>query len=284
VARSLVERRIALESPVYAYAKLLFESLGHQLVGLRLDPFSGLDLAAWDRALSAGPALAYLISSFHNPTGYSYTSAELHGVLEMCRAHRVAILEDDWGSDMLSDGEYRPMLRMLGGKDVLYVNSFTKKLLPSLRIGFVAAHPSLVPTLVAIKRLATLGNAWLTEAVVAEFLERGYYDTHLQSLQRALDARYAACLAALDDLMPDRVRWTRPGGGPTLWLDLPHTVDLAALEAHLGRCGVQISNASAAYIGTPHLHGFRIAYAYLPEDEMRRALTILADALRANGL
>jgi DNA-binding transcriptional MocR family regulator len=280
VARSLAVRRVACESPVYAYAKLLFESLGHELVGLHLDPFGGIDLAAWDRALAQKPSLAYLIPSFHNPTGYSYTSAELRGVLELCVKHGVAILEDDWGSDMLSDGEYRPMLRMLGGKDVLYVNSFTKKLLPSLRVGFVAAAPSLVPTLVAMKRLSTLGNAWLTEAIVAEFLDRGYYDTHLQALQRALDARYAACLASLDELMPDGVRWTHPGGGPTLWLELPRTVDLPALEAHLARRGIQISNAAAAYVGPAHLHGFRVAYAYLPEDEMRRALTIVADALR----
>src|SRR6188508_2624434 len=235
VARSLAVKRVAVESPVYAYAKLLFETLGHELVGLHLDPFSGIDLDAWDRALATKPALAYLIPSFHNPTGYSYTSAELRGVLELCVRHGVAILEDDWGSDMLSDGEYRPMLRMLGGKDVLYVNSFTKKLLPSLRIGFVAAAPSLVPTLVAMKRLSTLGNAWLTEAIVAEFLDRGYYDTHLQSLQRALDVCYAACLAALDELMPDGVRWTHPGGGPTLWLEIPRSVDLADLEAHLAR-------------------------------------------------
>ena len=281
VARSLAVRHIALESPVYAYAKLLFESLGHKLVGLPLDPFAGIDLGAWDRALAARPALAYLISSFHNPTGYSYSSAELRGVLELCTKHGVAILEDDWGSDMLSDGEYRPMLRMLGGKDVLYVNSFTKKLLPSLRVGFVAAHPSLVPTLVAMKRLSTLGNAWLTEAIVAEFLDRGYYDTHLAALQRALDARYASCLAALDELMPDGVRWTRPGGGPTLWLELPRSVDLAALEARLARQDIYVSNVSAAFVGAPHLHGFRIAYAYLSEDVMRRALTILADALRA---
>ena len=40
VARSLAVRRIAVESPVYAYAKLLFESLGHELVGLPLDPFA----------------------------------------------------------------------------------------------------------------------------------------------------------------------------------------------------------------------------------------------------
>jgi 2-aminoadipate transaminase len=281
VARSLTTKRIAVESPVYGYAKLLFESLGHELIGLHLDPFGGIDLERWDRALARRPALAYLISSFQNPTGYSYTSAELRGVLELAERHGVAILEDDWGSDMLSDGEYRPMLRMLGGKRVLYVNSFTKKLLPSLRIGFVAAAPELVPTLVAMKRLSTLGNAWLTEAVVAEFLDRGYYDTHLQALQRALDVRYAACLAALDELMPDGVRWTRPGGGPTLWLELPRSVDYAAVEAHLARRGIHVSNASAAYVGEPHLHGFRIAYAYLPEHQMRAALTILGDGLRA---
>ncbi|HET7503225.1 MAG TPA: PLP-dependent aminotransferase family protein [Kofleriaceae bacterium] len=280
VARSLVARRVAVESPVYGYAKLLFESLGHELVGLHLDPFRGLDLERWDRALSTGPALAYLISSFQNPTGYSYTSAELRGVLELAERHGVAILEDDWGSDMLSGSEYRPMLRMLGGKRVLYVNSFTKKLLPSLRIGFVAAAPELVPTLVAMKRLSTLGNAWLTEAVVAEFLDRGYYDTHLAALHDALDVRYAACLAALDELMPDGVRWTRPGGGPTLWLELPRSIDYATIEAYLARRGVYVSNASAAYVGPPHLHGFRISYAYLPEATMRAALTILADGIR----
>jgi GntR family transcriptional regulator/MocR family aminotransferase len=280
VARALVTKRIAVESPVYGYAKLLFENLGHELIGLHLDPFRGIDLERWDQAFAQRPALAYLITSFQNPTGYSYRSAELRGVLELAERHGVALLEDDWGSDMLSDGEYRPMLRMLGGQRVLYVNSFTKKLLPSLRVGFVAASPALVPSLVAMKRLSTLGNAWLTEAVVAEFLERGYYDTHLQVLQRALDIRYAACLAALDELMPDGVRWTRPGGGPTLWLELPRSIDYAAIEAHLARRGVQVSNASAAYIGQPHLHGFRIAYAYLSEDQMRSALTILGDAIR----
>ncbi|MGE0545808.1 MAG: PLP-dependent aminotransferase family protein [Kofleriaceae bacterium] len=281
VARALETKRVAMETPVYAYAKLLFESLGCTTMGLPLDPFAGLDLAAWDRVLAESPSLAYLIPSFQNPTGYSYSSAELRAVLELCERHNVAILEDDWGSDMLSGSEYRPMLRMLGGKRVLYVNSFTKKLLPSLRIGFVAAPPELVPVLVAMKRLSTLGNAWLTEAVVAEFLSRGYYDTHLQALQRALDERYEACLMALDELMPDGVRWTRPGGGPTLWLELPRAIDIPALEAHLARRGIHVTNVSAAFLGPAHLHGFRIGYAFLSETEMRSALTILGDALRA---
>ena len=226
----------------------------------------------------------YLISSFQNPTGYSYSSAELRGVLALCERHGVAILEDDWGSDMLSDGEYRPCLRMLGGKHVLYVNSFTKKLLPSLRVGFVAAAPELVPTLVAMKRLSTLGNPWLTEATVAEFLDRGYYDTHLTALQRALDARYAACLSALDELMPDGVT-DAPGGGPAVFPRATRDDPRVALEAHLARRGVIISNSSVAFVGDPHLrlHGFRVAYAFLSEEQMRNALTIVADAIRTHA-
>lgn len=49
VARSLVTKRVACESPVYAYAKLLFESLGNELVGLRLDPFGA---SIWRRGIA----------------------------------------------------------------------------------------------------------------------------------------------------------------------------------------------------------------------------------------
>ena len=182
---------------------------------------------------------------------------------------------------MLSDGEYRPMLRMLGGKRVLYVNSFTKKLLPSLRVGFVAAPPELVPTLVAMKRLSTLGNAWLTEAVVAEFLDRGYYDTHL--------AGAAARARRPLRRVPGRAR---RADARRRALDAPgRRTDVVARAAALDRrtrrsrrtsraAACTSSNASAAYVGEPHLHGFRIAYAYLPEDQMRAALTILGDAIR----
>ena len=47
---------------------------------------------------------------------------------------------------------------------------------------------------------------------IAEFLTRGYYDSHVETMQRATDARYQACLSFLEELMPDGVRWTAPGG------------------------------------------------------------------------
>jgi GntR family transcriptional regulator/MocR family aminotransferase len=281
LGRTLAEPRVAIESPVYPGAKLLFESHGHVVTGLRLDPFAGIPLDEWEARLSAArPALLYAVTSYQNPTGYSYTSHELERVLELAERLGFAVAEDDWGSDMLSGSEYRPMLRLLGGAHVLYVNSFTKKLLPSLRVGFLVAHESLIPALLAAKRLSTLGNAWFSEAIVAEFLARAYYDTHLQSLQRELDARYQSCLGILREQMPEGVRWTLPGGGPTLWLEVPRRVNLARLRADLAERRIEIEAAESAFTGEPHLHGFRVSYAFVPPDRLSRALATVGDLLR----
>ncbi|MFO0725537.1 MAG: PLP-dependent aminotransferase family protein [Myxococcota bacterium] len=286
VARALEVRRVATETPVYAHGRHVFESFGIQVTGLPLDPFGRVDLADWAARLErTRPGALYAITSFQNPTGYSYSTHELEQLIALSRRFDFALIEDDWGSDMLPDGEPRPTLRQLGGRSVTYINSFTKKLLPSLRVGYLIADPSLVPTLVGMKRLGTLGNAWLTEAIVCEFLERGYYDRHLSELGQALEARYERCLEILRRLMPEDVRFTTPGGGPTLWLELPKEIDLVALAKATADRGVYIESTNNAYLGEPHLNGFRVSYAYSAPEKLERGLTILAEEIRrARGL
>ena len=121
---------------------------------------------------------------------------------------------------------------------------------------------------------------FVTEAIVAEFLDRGYYDTHLTHLQRELDRRYALCIEALTALMPDDVRWTRPGGGPTLWLEVPDRVDLAVCQKRLAQRGVAIEATANHFIGSPHMKGFRVSFAYSQPEALRRALEIVADELK----
>jgi 2-aminoadipate transaminase len=133
----------------------------------------------------------------------------------------------------------------------------------------------------AAKRVATLAHPSIIEAVVYEFVERGYYDTHLRRLQAELDLRYRACLDALSALMPDGVRWTTPGGGLVLWLELPRRVDLHNVTERLGKVGVSLdARLNEWFFGEPHLHGTRINYAQESVERTRVGLELLAQEIR----
>ncbi|TPV93263.1 MAG: PLP-dependent aminotransferase family protein [Myxococcales bacterium FL481] len=281
VVRALECRHIAHEDPVYAYARGLFATYDARMTPLQLDPFAAIDLERWERDVALHrPHLFYAITSYQNPTGYSYSTYELQRLLELSERWNLPLAEDDWGSDMLSGVEYRPTLRALGGRHVVYINSFTKKLLPALRLGYVAAAPHLIPGLVAAKRVCTLGNASLLEAALCEFLQRGYYDTHLRHIQAELDRRYQRCLELLRERLADGVRFSTPGGGPTLWVDLPREVSMVELRTVMAERGVMIDNCDPHFSGRPHLNGFRIGYAYLDSARLERGIDVLAECLR----
>ena len=65
------------------------------------------------------------------------------------------IIEDDYGADLsLDETPPPPALRSLDG-DVIYIGTFSKKLVPALRIGFVVCPRALRPALLAIKQRST---------------------------------------------------------------------------------------------------------------------------------
>ncbi|HSN68892.1 MAG TPA: PLP-dependent aminotransferase family protein, partial [Thermoanaerobaculia bacterium] len=280
VCRALAEKSIATENPAYFLAKRLFEMNSLAVTGLSFDPFRGVDVDAWSRQLrSARPSLLYLTTNFHNPTGYSHTSEGLEAILRIAAEIPMGILEDDWGSDMLSFSEFRPPLRALGGPHVLYMNSFTKKLLPSMRVGYLLGNEQTVSALVEAKRVSTLGNPMLMEVSLFEFLDRGYYDTHLEALQRALDVRYRLCIDLLRRTMPEGVSWTTPGGGPLLWVEVPRAVDLTRLARNLAAQRVSIDTSRESFFGEPHLHGFKLGYAYPTPEQLETGIPRLARAI-----
>jgi DNA-binding transcriptional MocR family regulator len=280
--RAIEQKSIATENPAYGIGKLLFEMNQMEVAGLPIDPFNGIDLNKWEQIISSKrPAALYLTSNFQNPTGYTYTSSEISSILELAQKYGFGIIEDDWGSDMLSFSEFRTPIRALAGDNVLYLNSFTKKLLPSLRIGYVVGNAANIAALLAAKRVGSLGGPTLIEAALFEFLDRGYFDQHLKKLQTALDDRYRVCLELLEKVMPDSVRWTKPGGGPILWIEIPKKVDLQDLATATAKSRVFLDMRTPDwFFGKPHLHGTKIGFAQNSIPKLQKGLEILAKEIR----
>jgi len=182
------------------------------------------------------PVLGYVMPEFQNPTGNSLDRAEREALLDAAAALDVPLVEDAAYEALRYDGEALPSLLALeaaraGGIDagrVLYCGTFSKTVVPGLRLGWVAAPLPVIRRLVLIKQASDLHSASLSQMVMHEVVQETLPKA-LGPIRRAYRARRDAMLVALAAEMPPGVAWTRPQGGMFIWLTLPEGIDAAAL-------------------------------------------------------
>lgn len=205
----------------------------------------------------------YVIPNAQNPTGHTMTLGRRRELVQWSREAGVPIVEDDYvaGIDLV-DEQPPPALRTLD-RDVLHIGTFSKNVMPALRIGYLVAPPAMRETLVSLKAAMDLGTSAFLQECVAEFLERGYMRTHLNRTRPVYRARRDALRDALRDLLPDEVTVYTPNRGIAIWLELPATLDAERVYELARREGVLV--APGVLNGVDRRHGIRVNFC--SEDE-----------------
>ncbi|MBE7940536.1 MULTISPECIES: PLP-dependent aminotransferase family protein [Ramlibacter] len=178
---------VMVEEPGWAVEFARLNALGMRLLPVprRAD---GPDLEVMERYCEAHqPRLYVSVSVFHNPTGYSLSPGSAHRVLQLATRHGFHIVEDDTYSHIAPT--HAPRLCALDGlQRTIHVGGFAKILAPNWRVGFLAAHPSLIEKLLDTKLLATLTTPALLEKALALCMEQGQLRRHSERIRTRLDA------------------------------------------------------------------------------------------------
>ena len=161
-------------------------------LGMRLLPVprraDGPDLEVMARYCEVHkPKLYVSVSVFHNPTGYCLTPGSAHRVLQLANQHNFHIVEDDTYSHIAPEHATR-LCALDGLQRTIHVSGFAKILAPNWRVGFLAAHPSLIERLLDTKLLATLTTPALLEKALAWCIEQGQLRRHAERIRTRLDA------------------------------------------------------------------------------------------------
>lgn len=273
---------VLVEDPGYF---LMFDRLrkdGVRIVPIQRRP-DGLDLPQLEAAcVEHRPRLLFIQTVLHNPTDWSSTAANLHKVLLLAQQHGLLIAEDD------VQGHFHPghatRLASLSGLDrVIYYSSFCKALSPALRIGYMAADPTLLKALMREKIYSVLTTPALNEYVMLEVLAAGRWRKHLDRLNAKL---LAARHASARQLTEAGLLLDHPGeGGLFLWASVPADVDLNLLVQDAYRNKILLvrgATFSADKQADAHIR-FNVAFSQQPRlaDYLRERLQSLAGARAA---
>jgi DNA-binding transcriptional MocR family regulator len=245
VARALVNPgdTVLVEATTYSGALDIFALAGARIVPVACDD-DGPDPSALARLARPDVKALYVMPTGHNPSGRTMSADRRRAIVDWSRGSRIPIIEDDFVAGIaLDDAAERiapPHLRALDG-EVIHLSSFSKRLIPGLRIGYVVAPPAIRKTLRGIKRIVALGSSSILERGLAEFMDRGYLRAHMTRTTREYRRRRDALVGALERNMPAGVRWSVPTHGIVLWVDLPPVLDADAVHAEALREGVFVS-------------------------------------------
>jgi len=226
--------RVLVESPTYLGAMQAWNAYGAEYVPVASDE-NGMITDALEEALRYGPKFIYVLPNFQNPTGVTLSLERRKQLIELADRYGVPIIEDDPYGQLRYEGEHLPAVEVLDNQirsnngcysgNVIYLSTFSKILAPGIRLAWVIAPPEVITKLVQAKQGADLHTSTFNQIMAYEVGHGGFLDKHVHLIRDVYRERRNVMLDALEEHMPEGVRWTHPQGGLFLWATLPECLD-----------------------------------------------------------
>ena len=255
---------VVVEDPTYPGAVAAFGQAGARLRGVAVDR-SGVRVDELAAALADRPALVYLQSTLHSPTGVVLSDSRRRKIAALIRDARVPLVEDLALADLAWEPAPPPIASYCTDASVAVVGSLSKLFWGGLRIGWVRAPASLAIRFANVKATQDLGSSAVSQ-VLAERLLRSLAapgSTYVDRLHIQLRSRYETLTLALTERLPSWT-WDRPAGGLSIWVQLPTPTAEAFAQAAL-RHGVAVATAPALSPSTRHTDRLRLSFSGPPE-------------------
>lgn len=278
VAKSVLDPgdAVLVEAPTYLGAIMAFRSYQAEIVTVPMDD-GGLDVSALDELVRrTRPKLLYTVSDFQNPTGVSLDTDRRRALVEVARRHGLLVLEDVAYRELHFDDERRPSLWAMAPDVVAQLGTFSKTFTPGFRMGWVAGPEWLVDQLVVAKQNSDQCTGALGQRLLEEYDAAGHLAGQVLRARELYRGRCQTLLAALEELMPPGVRWTRPRGGFFSWVTAPDSVDFVALYDRAVAAGVAYVPGSPFYPDGRGRSEMRLSFSRVDDERIVEGVRRLA--------
>jgi len=221
---------IAMETPVYFGTIQIAKSLGLHVIEIPSHPICGIDMDALKKVISKIDVCCFT-ANFSNPLGSLMPEENKIELVKMLTERNIPLIEDDlYGNLYFGTNRPKPCKAFDEAGIVMWCGSFSKTLAPGYRVGWVAPG-KFKKKIIRQKLLQTISTPVLYQEVIADFMEHGRYDHHLQNFRNKLYSNCFQYQRAIEEYFPDNTKISDPQGGFVLWLELDKRIDTASLFA-----------------------------------------------------
>ena len=265
------ELTYAVEEPGYGKIRKIYAAAGARVLSVPMDE-RGVIPGALQQA-----QVLHISPSHHFPTGLVTPMSRRVELLHWAMQGGNWIIEDDYDSEFRFDAH--PMAAMqsldLSGR-VIYMNSFSKTLAPSIRISYMV-----LPRELLLRFRQQLGFYSCTvpsfeQYTLARFLTRGHFEKHINRMRKFYKARRNRVISALKESQwAPRLTILEQDAGLHFLLKVETALSDRELVAMLSSMGIRV-HALSEYFHSPmgDLHCLVVNYATIREDALTDILKL----------
>ena len=176
-----------LEQQSYEKIRLVYAAHGVRYELLPMDRY-GISREGLEKTA----ATVLHVTPFHSyPTGITAPAAKRYEYIDWAARRSVAqgawIIEDDFESEFsVPRKPLETLYSMDNGGRVIYLNTFTKSLAPSMRVGYMVLPERLLPLYREKLGFYSCTVPSLDQYVLAEYINRGFFEKRLNHIRRKL--------------------------------------------------------------------------------------------------
>ncbi len=192
-------RKIAFENPTYRQAYRLFENLSYDTCVVEMDR-KGMCV---DKLRKSGAEIAYVMPSHQYPLGIVMPIKRRMELLRWAAEEEERyIIEDDYDSEFRYKGKPIPALQGFDREDkVIYIGTFSRSIAPSIRISYLVLPKNLLKVYNEKSRFLSSTVSRVDQLIIQQFIERGYYERHLNKMRALYKNRHDIMVNELKPLL-----------------------------------------------------------------------------------
>jgi GntR family transcriptional regulator / MocR family aminotransferase len=267
---------IAYENPGYRRLEKIAARAGNLQLGISIGE-KGLIV----EELKKSPAnVVHLSPSNHFPTGMVMPEEERKKLINWANASMYRfIIEDDYDSEFSYQKERHQTLFSMDKNDrVIYMNTFSKSLVPSIRISYMILPKALYQLYEQSQDFYSCTVSSLEQMTLALFLSEGYFERHLSRIrnyyQKKRDRFYDALV---NSDLKDKVQIQKNAAGTHLLVrvDTPLTDQEIHERAEERNVQIKLLSDYSQFPNMSYLHTLVVNYAGMGNDDIERAVELI---------
>ena len=272
---------VFVEEPTYDRTMTVLKRAGAKIVGFPLQD-DGPDMDAIEARFKRGerPLFFYLIPDFQNPSGTVMSASKRAYIAHLAQEYQFWILEDVPYRKLRYRNQDLPSLFELAPDRVMQLSSYSKLISPGLRVGFITASEAIADPLAKFAADTYINSSFFNQAIVYDFIRRGWLDENLATLKKLYRPRLDAMLTALDDNFKDLATWHKPDGGFFIGMTLMVNIQPEKLLKRASEANLELSDGRGFFCNGGG-NFIRLPFCALTPEEIQIGIARLNKVIRS---